>query len=92
MDEDEVEEQDDDQDQEQDGDDHDIIQPHKITVGAEENNVNIEEDEFVIDDETARPDDGEMGFEEMLRRQQPHHELQFTNAASEGGSDDVHKL
>ena len=85
------EDEDQNQDQGQDEYDHDIIQPYKITVGAEQD-VKIESDALRIDHDIAKTDDGEMGFEEILTRQQPHHELQLTNAASEGGSDDVLKI
>ena len=98
---------DEDEDDDSESDDEHVTttQRPKITVGAEQNNnINIEDDEFVIeyDDQinvhavTAGKDvDGEMDFDvnaSSLVAAKPHHFVQMTNLASEGGFDDAFRM
>ena len=89
-----------------DSDDENVAttQRPKITIGAEQNNLNIEDDEFVIEYEdqtndhefTAGKDvDGEMDTDvnaSSLVAAKPHHFVQMTNLASEGGFDDAFRM
>ena len=81
-------------------DDYDTMSPHNTTIGAEENNANIQDDEFVIGDNTTPAicdnitsgnGDGEIPtyHEKSYQKEHHFHTAQLTNLANEGVFDNA---